>query len=169
MSSTLDVLQSTIRSAFSTVVLGNGISIRQSEAMEHYGSTYTVEEFKALSRGEVTDDWERIPDDELERACIGHFDPEGFRYIPALALSVLRNYDGTSLRVIGTLLSLDPRKGWSYCMRRYDVLDQRQKFALALFLSHLPDLVALEDREDKEVSRALQSYWSQFLEGSGDS
>ncbi len=162
----LALVQSTIHSAFSGVVLGNGISIRQSEVIDRYGSGCTDEEFRALPRNEIIDDWERVPDEELERACIGHLDPEGFRYyIPALSLSVLRNYDGLSMRVNGTILSLYPKEPlWSHHMRRYDLLNHKQKFALALFLSHLPNLVALEDEEPKQVSRALRNYWCQFLE-----
>ena len=74
----LALVQSTIHSAFSGVVLGNGISIRQSEVIDRYGRVCTVEEFRALPRNEITDDWERIPDEELERACIAHLDQKVF-------------------------------------------------------------------------------------------
>jgi hypothetical protein len=74
----LALVQSTIHSALSGVVLGNGISIRQSEVIDRYGRVCTVEEFRALPRNEITDDWERIPDEELERACIAHLDQKVF-------------------------------------------------------------------------------------------
>lgn len=165
-SAELELVQSNIRSAFAGVVLGSGISIRQSEVIDHYGEGCIPEEFGALPRSEITDDWERVPDTELERACVAYFDPQGFRYyIPALALSVLRNYDSGSLRVVGTIHSLYPRKqDWSHSVRKYQLLNERQRVALALFLTHLPNLVALGYEDATCVSRALRNYWTQFLE-----
>src|SRR5215469_15804011 len=52
-----------------------------------------------------------VPPDELERNCIAHLDALGFRYyIPALMLSVLDHYEPLSMRVIGTLAGLYPKK-----------------------------------------------------------
>jgi hypothetical protein len=161
-------VQSCIRSAFAGVVLGSGISIRQAEVIDNCGEGCTSKEFTALPLGEITEDWERVPDTELERALPSYFDPQGFRYyIPALALSVLRDYDSGSLRVIGTIHSLYPRKqNWSHCVQKFDLLNEGQKFAIAQFLIHLPRLVALGYEHDTCVSRALRNYWSQFLERS---
>jgi|ERR1051326_1937089 hypothetical protein len=168
-SAELALVQSIIRSAFAGVVLGSGVSIRQSEVIDRYGDG-VPREFAALPRSEITDDWERVPDTELERAFVSYFDAQGFRYyIPALALSVLRNYDSGSLRVIATIRSLYPKKeNWSYCVHKYELLSDRQKFALALFLSHLPNLVTLGYENETCVSRALRNYWSQFLECSSN-
>jgi hypothetical protein len=158
-------VQSCIRSAFAGVVLGSGISIRQAEVIDNYGEGCTSKEFTALPLGEITEDWELVPDTELERALPSYFDPQGFRYyIPALALSVLRNYDSGSLRVIGTIHSLYPKK--QNCVQKFELLNEGQKFAIAEFLTHLPNLVALGYEHDTCVSRALRNYWSQFLERS---
>ena len=69
-------IRSSFRGAFSSVVLGHGISIRQSEATDRYGEGFTEQEYQDLPLGEVTSDWEHIPMQELERACVGHFDAE---------------------------------------------------------------------------------------------
>jgi hypothetical protein len=165
-SAELAVVQANIRSAFAGVVLGSGVSIRQAVVLDNYGEGCTSQEFTALPLGEITDDWERVPDTELERAFVSYFDPQGFRYyIPALALSVLRNYDSGSSRVIGTISSLYPKQqNWSHCVRKYELMNEWQKFAVALFLSHLPSLVSLNHEDATCVSRALRNYWSQFLE-----
>jgi len=157
-------MRSTIRSAFAGVVLGTGISIRQSEALDRYEDS-SSREFRALPRGEITDDWEQVPDVELERAWVPYFDAQSFRYyIPALTLSVLRNYDSGSLRVSGTIQSLYPKKrSWSHAVKQYELLNDRQKVALGLFLTHLPNLVELDHQDATCVSRALRNYWSQFL------
>jgi hypothetical protein len=161
-----ELVRSTIRSAFAGVVLGNGVSVRQSEVIDRYGEGYSDQRFRALPGSEITDDWESVPDAELERACVAHLDAEGFRYyIPALALSVIRNYDAASIRVIGTISSLYPKAPNSvYTLRRYDLLNDSQKFALALFLDRLPKLVSLDVEDAACVSRAVRNYWFRFIE-----
>jgi hypothetical protein len=163
------VIEAGFRAAFRDVVLGAGVSIRQSEVTSNYGEGCTDEEFSALPASEVTDDWTRIPDSELERARVAFFDPPAFRYyIPALALSLLRNYDGgVSMRVIGTLGSLCPHPGKSFENANavtWALLDSAQRAAIAHFLKCLPELVALEFDEPASIERALNAYWLHFLE-----
>ena len=83
-------LEDQIRAAFAGVELGRGISLRQAQVIDRYGEGVSDREFEALPKGEVTDDWSRVPFEELERDCIAHLDAEGLRYyIPALVLSVI--------------------------------------------------------------------------------
>lgn len=106
---------------------------------------------------------------ELERDCVGHLDADGFRYyIPALMLSVLNHYDSASMRVIGTLSSLYPKRdnSWDYHMRRYSLLNKVQKTAVARFLAALPNLVELDSENQKTVPRALRNYWGEYLQAS---
>lgn len=167
LQTTRSAVETAIRSAFAGVTLGRGTSIRQAELLGGIGDI-SAEAYDALPRDEVTDDWARIPDEELERACVGYFDPEGFRYyIPALALSVLRHYDGLSLRTIGTLSVLYPkRENRDYHLGMYSLLSRRQKRALALYLARLPELVPLGYEHPQVVSRALGNYWQEFLDES---
>ncbi len=80
-------------------------------------------------------------------------------------LSVLNRYESASMRVIGTLSSLYPKKddGWEYHMHRYSLLNQAQKTAIARFLAALPKLIELDLADQKIVSRALRNYWAQYL------
>ena len=107
-----------------------------------------------------------MPLDELESECIAYLDALGFRYyIPALILSVLDHYE-SSMRVIGTLRGLYPKKdsGWEYHMHRYSLLNPAQKTAIARFLEALPKLVELDFEDQKTVPRALSNYWGEYLQ-----
>jgi hypothetical protein len=120
-----------------------------------------------LHAEKFVDDWSQVPLDELERDCIAHLDASGFRYyIPALMLSVLSHYESSSMRVIGTLGALYPKKdnSWEYHMHRYSLLNTAQKPAIAQFLAALPKLVELDSEDQKVVPRALRNYWGQYLQ-----
>jgi hypothetical protein len=116
--------------------------------------------------GEILDDWSQVTLEELEGDCIAHLDAGGFRYyIPAFMLSVLSHYDSASMRVIGTLAGLYPKKGdgYEFQVHHYSLLDSAQKTAIARFLAALPNLIELELDDQKIVSRALRNYWGQYL------
>ena len=154
-----------IRTAFRGVTLGQGISLRQAELID----SQSVAASASSTRGETTGDWSRVPLEELERDCIAHLDAAGFRYyIPALMLSVLDHYDSSSMRVIGTLTGLYPKKGdsWNYHMHRYSLLNSPQKAAIARFLVELPKLVALDSEDQRTVERAIRNYWGEYLPSS---
>ncbi len=159
-------VETAIAAAFRGVVLGHGVSLRQAEVIDNRHRGISEAEFIALPHGEITDDWSRVPPHELERDCVAHLDAEGFRYyLPALMLSVLSNYDHSSLRVIGTLGSLYPKKdAWPYHMSRYSLLTAAQKSAIAGFLAALPKLIDLWGDDRKIVPRALRNYWHEFLD-----
>jgi hypothetical protein len=155
-----------IQTAFKGVTLGHGISLRQAEMIDdRTKDCVTSPEFHVLLSGEVTNDWSRVPFIELERDYIAHLDARGFRYyIPALMLSLLERYENASMRVIGTLSGLYPKKEhWDYHVGRYALLTVRQKSAIAFFLSALPELVELNPRDKTMVHRAFEKYWEQFL------
>jgi len=83
-----------------------------------------------------------------------------------LMLSALEHYDSSSMRVIGTLTGLHPKKdkAWEYHMQRYSLLDATQKTAIARFLAELPKLVELDSEGQKTVERALRNYWGDYLQ-----
>ena len=159
-------LESDVQMSFRGVDLGGGISLRQAQFADHYRDDVTNANSVSHGPREIVDDWSKVPLDELERDCIAHLDAAGFRYyIPALMLSVLNHYDSTSMRVIGTLSGLYPKKGdgWEYDMQRYSLLNHVQKTAIARFLAALPKLVELDLADQKIVSRALRNYWGEYL------
>jgi hypothetical protein len=160
-------VESEIRMAFRGVNLGRGISLRQAQLADGFQIATRDTHSPANAEQETIDDWSRVPLRELERDCIAHLDALGFRYyIPALMLSVLSHYDPSSMRVIGTLDGLYPKKGnhWEYHMSRYSLLSPVQKKAIAQFLATLPKLVELDYEGQKIVPRALRNYWGEYLQ-----
>jgi hypothetical protein len=156
-----------IRTAFRGVTLGRGMSLRQAQFADRFQDAVWNAHSDSLAKGEIRDDWSKVPLDELESDCIAHLDALGFRYyIPALMLRVLDSYESSSMRVIGTLGGLYPKKdsSWAYSMHRYSLLDAAQKTAIARFLAALPDLVELGFEHQKIVPRALRNYWGEYLE-----
>jgi hypothetical protein len=156
-----------IRVAFRGIALGRGISLRQARFADRFEDAAWNAHSDSLGQGEIKDDWSKVPMDELESDCIAHLDALGFRYyIPALMLSVLDHYESSSMRVIGTLSGLYPKKdsSWKYSMSRYSLLNAAQKIAIARFLAALPELVELGFQDQKIVPRALRNYWGEFLQ-----
>jgi hypothetical protein len=156
-----------IHKAFAGVVLGDGVSLRQSIVIDSYREGYTVEEYHQIKLSEVVNDWMQIPKNELlEAEYTAHLDAAGFRYyIPALMLILVEKYDNCSMRDISTLQSLYPKpsKSWTHYMDKYSILSYDQKQAIAKFLIALPDLVALDSEDKASVERAIRNYWSEFL------
>ena len=160
-------VENEIRMAFRGVTLGQGISLRKAQFADGSRDAARNANSASPAHGEITDDWSRVPLDELESESIAHLDALGFRYyIPALMLSVLDHYESSRMRVIGTLTGLYPKKdsGWEYHMHRYSLLNPVQKTAIARFLAALPKLVELDFEDQKIVPRALRNYWGEYLQ-----
>jgi hypothetical protein len=155
-----------IHTAFLGVALGDGISLRRAQLADSLPGARRERSVPPASQPEIIDDWSRVALDELERDCIAHLDPLGFRYyIPALMLSLLNHYDPSSMRVIGTLSGLYPKKdAWEYHMHRYSAFNEAQKSSIARFLAELPKLVELDFESQKTVERALRNYWGEYLQ-----
>jgi hypothetical protein len=155
-----------IQQAFHGVTLDKGMSLRRAQYADRFQDAVWNAHSTSLSKGEITNDWSQVSLDELERDCIALLDPFGFRYyIPALMLSVLDHYDSSSMRVIGTLSGLYPKKdSLPHSTYQYSLLDSAQKTAIAHFLEALPQLVVLDSEDQKIVLRALNNYWSEYLQ-----
>jgi hypothetical protein len=164
-------VEAQIRAAFEGVKLGKGTSLQQTQIMDRYGDDVTDDEFEVVPRAEITDSWSEVLDSwsdtqlrEAECDCLAHLDEEGLRYyLPALMLSLLANYDPSSMRVIGTISALYPRNLGGRT-RSYELLTLDQHRAVASFLSALPRLVNLDTEDAKCVERALRNYWGQFTD-----
>lgn len=155
-------LENKIRIAFRGVVLGSGVSLRRAQIIDCHADDAKEETFEHLPPEEPMDDWTLVRLSEENSDCIAHLDAEGLRYyLPALMLSVLANYDAGSMRVIGTIDSLDPQD--AYGGRRFALLNDVQREAIACFLKALPELVPLCGQDAKVAARSLSGYWERFL------
>jgi uncharacterized protein DUF6714 len=169
-------IRSVIEKAFEGVTLEDGTSILQTDVIDNFGEGYTDEEFDALAKRDICNDWKQIPSTDLDKLHTAHLDDKGFRYyIPALMCRLLDTYpldvlDPGTMREIGTLSSLYPtnpspqHKGYKeYIISRYEHLDLQQRQAIALFLKWLPELVELKTHDQTVIERALRNYWKDFL------
>jgi hypothetical protein len=155
-----------IESAFCGVTLEGGTSLKQARVADRYGEGVTDEQFAALPLTENVDDWRKLSVSDFEPdPCVAHFDAEGLRYyLPALMISVLQDYNPSSMRVIGTLSSLYPKRdAWPYHMERYKLLNDAQRRAIAVFVQALPTLVSLNTEDSTRMRRALEYYWKRWL------
>jgi hypothetical protein len=169
-----DQVEALIREAFAGVRLGNGVSLRQAEAIDHYSARWPLAEFDRLPQSEVTDDWSLVPEEELRRDNAAHLDPEGLRYyLPALMLWLLDHYNDeqllfdspAALTVIGTISAVAPWEEFrEHQYRIYDTFfSEQQRRAIAAYVQALPELVALDSEDAALVERSLRDYWGQFL------
>lgn len=168
-----DDIEAAIRSAFAGIRLGSGISLRQAEVIDNYGRGYTEAEFKALPQSEISDDWTRIPDEELTReAMVPHLDADGLRYyLPASMLWLLAHYDedrietGADMTAIHTMGALAPYSEFAagYWSRYDGAFSLEQRTAIASLVEALPRLVHLDHEDATRVDRSLDGYWRKFL------
>jgi hypothetical protein len=75
-------------------------------------------------------------------------------------MSVIDSYDGTSMRVIGTFMSLEAN---DHHKRMYTLLNGTQKAAVAQFLAHVAEVVPFRFNEETEIAKGMESYWNQHL------
>ena len=89
---------SNIRKAFGHVRLEDGISLNMTEYMDSHGDpTYLIR-----AKSDESDDWQRIPDEVLEKFTVTFpfTDGKGYRfYLPAYMIYTLKTYKTSSSRV----------------------------------------------------------------------
>ena len=96
--------------AFTEVSLGNGVSLREADVIDHYGTDH--ERIAARKQDELQD-WQRIPDEDIENhsSVLCFMDDEGLRFhLPAYMRFTLRRYrDSESMSIDSSLYRLcDP-------------------------------------------------------------
>lgn len=88
----IDSVVRQITDAFADVLLEDGISLREADVIDDYG---TDEERAAARRRDVSDDWQRIPDEDIEQysSVLCFMDEAGLRFhLPAYMRFALRKY-----------------------------------------------------------------------------
>src|SRR6185369_1468871 len=96
-----------IERAFSGVRLGEGVSLREADVIDDYGTD--AERKKARAQDEQHD-WKRIPDDLISHYnwCLSFFDAQGMRFhLPAYMRFTIRHYkESDSASIDATLYAL---------------------------------------------------------------
>lgn len=99
-----------IEAAFAEVLLGDGISLREADVIDDYGSN---DERAAARKQDELRDWQRIPDEHIEyhSSALCFMDDEGLRFhLPAYMRFTLRRYrESESMSMDSTVYRLcDP-------------------------------------------------------------
>ena len=146
-----DKLIPEIQEAFSGVVLGDGVGLREAQGIDDYD---TKEVCAGYRERDEKEDWSKISSKDLN-AChssLSFFDSLGLRFhLPAYMITELRGeYD------YGMLFCFTYLK--EHCRKRFDFLSPIQRGVVRKFLVFLLDHPDYEfDRED--IERALRIYW----------
>jgi hypothetical protein len=139
-----------IRSAFSDVVLGNGIGLWEAQAIDDYE---TEEVQKKNREKDEKQDWSLLTSDELHRCHISlsFFDADGMRFhLPAFIIASL---DSNTDDPIFHLTQLD-----DYAKSKLATLNQAQRKAIVTYLKWC---LAQEEYEfdHPAIKKALSEYW----------
>jgi hypothetical protein len=140
-----------IERAFDGVRLGEGVSLREADVIDDYGSD--AQRKKARSKDELVD-WRKISDASISHYswCLSFFDAEGMRFhLPAYMRFVLKHYETShSSSIHATLYALGCGG------ERFGLLNQAQREAVRKFLAFVADS---GDRLDKEHARKSLEVW----------
>jgi hypothetical protein len=152
-----DGLEALLRSAFAGVQLGDGLSLRQLDAVDSFMQGVDLADFERLPQFEVADDWTQVPEDEIHTACVAHMDAESLRYyLPALLTWLLDHYERGDMTTIGTLSALTPDE---YRRPMYESFTPAQRAAVAAVVEALPFLDYLDPLDELALERAFADDW----------
>ena len=139
-----------IKSAFSGVVLANGIGLWEAQAIDDYES----QEVQNKNREkDEKDDWSLLSNDELQRchSSLSFFDADGMRFhLPAY---IVASMDNKVDDPIFHFTQLD-----DYAKSRLPTLNHAQKQAIVMYLNWCLEQEEYEF-EHPAISRALSEYW----------
>ena len=143
-----------IRQAFAGVVLGDGVSLRQTKVLDLYGSE---EELRAAWELDEKDDWQKLIDDpELaDTSCFGglcFLDKAGLLFhLPAyLSLAVKHPFED----VVSCLIF---RCYPEYC-HYFEMLSETQRTCVYAVLSFLQEVLE-DENADARLKEAIDLYW----------
>lgn len=160
-----------VEEAFANVRLGNGIGLRQAQAIDDYKTNETVQKSRELDE---KNDWKNIKPELLDKcySSLSFFDAEGMRFhIPAFMICDLKGLLNTADPVFYLWHGLDVKrkdseksyveeeniKWWNYANERFGILNTEQRTAIKEFLKYkIEQGLFYKD----EIERALENYWN---------
>jgi len=154
MSDNAQLVIEQIERAFSGVRLGAGVSLREADVIDDYGTS--AERKKARAQDEL-EDWKRIPEELVSRyySCLSFFDAEGMRFhLPAYMRFALRHYKNSdSASIDSTIFTL------GYGDDRFSLLTAPQRVAVRHFLKFMAFNGGHYVSSD-HARRALEDVWT---------
>lgn len=154
-----------IRMAFENVQRGNGVSLREADVIDGYG---TQEERKEARAKDTENSWQGVPHEDIEHFSwvFPFLDPVGFRYyIPAYMIWCLHHDSDSVDATICALKAHENVKHKTKESARIEIFNTEQSKAIAMFLACMIQC----DRCDQRVAkRTFDKYWSKFLKPEGE-
>lgn len=143
-----------IRAAFAGVTLGSGVSLREADVIDAYGSDVERARAHAL---DVTDAWWNVPPEDLERfRPFAFLDDAGFAfYLPAYMTHALRrdSHGDTAEQV---LWALDPATP-----HNFGAITPEQAEVIAAYLQFAEE----RDPHENILYSQAWTYWSARAQG----
>lgn len=139
-----------VRSAFSSVSLGNGIGLWEAQAIDDH-ETKKVQ--KKNREKDEKDDWSLLGFDDLQRchSSLSFFDADGMRFhLPAF---IIASINSTVDDPIFHLTQLD-----DYAKSKLTTLNQAQRKAIVTYLNWCLEQEEYEF-EHPAIRKALSEYW----------
>lgn len=143
-----------ISEAFGDVVLGDGIGLREANAIDDYKDM--AFRMKCREEDVAEGHWHRISSSVLNQYYNGlhHLDAKGMRfYLPAFMIAVVKGVYRFSL----SFLLTNPSSS-----SQFELLSSAQRQAVGLFMKYLSDRTH-DSQERLEIEDAIVRYWSGAL------
>jgi len=155
----LERLREMICEAFKDVKLGDGVGLKEAQAIDDYKDTLTKAAYRAEDE---KDDWRKIPVSELNRchSSLSFFDAEGMRFhLPAFLIAELsgNRLESGGCYCFDMVSRLSTVSGWQE--KNFSLLTEQQRNAVREFLNY-----AIDDEDSQlhlnDITHALlKGYW----------
>jgi hypothetical protein len=152
-----------IERAFTGVELGDGVSLRETEVIDDYGSDQERLAARALDE---KFDWRKLIDSpDLVRYCsLGYgglcfFDAAGLRFhLPACLARAVKDHHGEGTAEMEESLRFQLTHLDEYQLDRLAILNDEQRACVRDVLVYFRERL---DFRDEDLDRAIAGYWSQ--------
>ena len=147
--------------AFHGVSLEGGIGLRQADGID---SSKSEDVCRLLREGDEKDDWNQIPQDDLDRyfSSLTFLDPDGMRfYLPAFLLADLAQRGSNCIDQFDMLTSLIDLSDHS--KSQFSHLSLQQRSVVADYLRYVQDQPG-NWLYVHRIDYALESFWDPILE-----
>lgn len=151
---TKNEIKNIVRSAFNGVKLGNGIGLREADAIDDYASKEVREQKR---QEDEKNDWSKITVDDLNQfhCSLAFFDADGMRFhMPAFMVAEIDSH----LELPSSLFYLTDLS--DYRKAQFQSLTQAQRAAVRQFLLWCIDQAEYE-YERPEIETSLNEYWTE--------
>jgi len=152
-----------IEIAFAGVKLEDGVSWREADVLDSYG---TAEERKKAREQDEQDDWTNISfaliGDLRYQSVLPFLDAKGLRfYLPVCMIYALKKYkESNSLIIDSTIYKLTYTDSITEVQ---NILNEKQKIAVAKFLNRCIEIGDFYFDVNDDIQNQIKKYWFKYL------